>query len=149
MIRVDVLGLPAPKGSGRAMLIGGRARYIASSSGANAKKQAAWLKAIQAAATDCEVIPGPVWVAVTFRMPRPAGHYTKRGELRESAPLHPIVHPDLDKLARLALDALTGLAFDDDSRVVSLYVGKQYAVPGRAGATITVGAWGVEQQEAA
>lgn len=149
MIRVDVLGLPAPKGSGRAMLISGRARYIASSSGANAKKQAAWLRAIQAAATGCEAIAGPVWVAITFRLPRPKGHYTKRGELREKAPLYPIVHPDIDKLARLALDALTGLAFDDDSRVVSLYVGKQYAVPNRAGATISIGAWGVEKAEAA
>ena len=149
MIRVDVLGLPAPKGSGRAMLIAGRARFIASSSGANARKQAAWLRAIQTAAKDVEVIPGPVWVAITFRMPRPAGHYTKRGELRESAPMHPVVAPDIDKLARLALDALTGLAFTDDSRVVWLRVGKQYAVPGRAGASITVGAWCAEQQEAA
>ena len=149
MIRLDVLGLPAPKGSGRAMLISGRARYIASSSGANAKKQAAWLRAIQAAAKGVALIAGPVWVAITFRMPRPAGHYTKRGELREAAPLNPVVAPDVDKLARLVLDALTGLAFDDDSRVVSLYAGKQYAVPGRSGASITVGAWGVEQQEAA
>lgn len=148
-MRLDVLGLPAPKGSARAMNIGGRARLIASSSGANAKKQAAWVKAVQNAAACGDVIPGPVWVAITFRLPRPKGHYTARGELREKAPLHPIVHPDIDKLARTTLDALTGLAFEDDSRVVSLYVGKQYAVPNRAGATITVGAWGVEQEHAA
>jgi crossover junction endodeoxyribonuclease RusA len=138
MINLDVLGVPAPKGSGRAMNIGGRARYIASSSGANAKKQAAWVKAIQAAAVGCEPISGPVWVAVAFRLPRPAGHYTKRGELRESAPMHPTVAPDLDKLVRCTLDALTGLAFTDDSRVVALHVRKAYAVPGRAGATIDI-----------
>ena len=139
MIIIDVLGTPAPKGSSRAMLIGGRARVIASSSGANAKKQAAWVKAVQAAAK-CEVITGPVWVSVTFRLARPKHHYGKRG-LRESAPLHPTVYPDIDKLARTTLDALTGLAFEDDSRIVSLYVGKQYAVPGRAGAMVKVGAW--------
>ena len=138
MIRLDVLGIPAPKGSGRAMLIGGRARYIASSSGANAKKQAAWVKAIQDAARGREPLRGPVAVMVEFRLPRPKGHYTKRGELREKAPLHPAVHPDIDKLARCALDALTGLAFADDSRVIELRASKQYAVPGRAGATITV-----------
>lgn len=147
VIRLDVLGLPAPKGSARAMNIGGRARLIASSSSANARKQAAWAKAIQAAATGCDVIPGPVWVAVTFRLPRPKGHYTARGELREKAPLHPTTHPDLDKLARTTLDALTGLAFDDDSRVVQLTVRKQYAVPDRAGAVITVGA--IAEPEAA
>ena len=138
MIRLDVLGLPAPKGSGRAMLIAGRARYIASSSGANAKKQAAWLKAIQAAATGCELLDGPVRVSVAFRMPRPKGHRTKRGLLREAAPLHPTVAPDLDKLLRLVFDALTGLAFGDDARVVAVIASKGYATPGREGAAITV-----------
>ena len=138
MITLDVLGIPAPKGSGRAMLIGGRARYIASSSGANARKQIAWLRAIQSAAHGCEPIAGPVMVAITFRMPRPAGHRTKRGELREKAPTHPAVAPDLDKLIRLVFDALTGLAFGDDSRVVRVSAGKVYAVPGRSGASITV-----------
>lgn len=142
MISIDILGTPAPKGSSRAMNIAGRARLIASSSGANAKAQKAWGKAIISAVTDADVyaIPGPVWVSITFRMARPKGHYGKRG-LRESAPLHPTVYPDVDKLARCTLDALTGLAFEDDSRIVSLYVGKQYAVPGREGASIKVGAW--------
>jgi Holliday junction resolvase RusA-like endonuclease len=139
VIDIDVLGLPAPKGSARAMLIGGRARLIASSSGANAKKQTAWVRAIQAAAK-CDVVPGPVWVQITFRLPRPAGHYGKRG-LRASAPLHPLVYPDVDKLARTTLDALTGVAFTDDSCVVSLHVEKLYATPGREGARIAVGAW--------
>jgi crossover junction endodeoxyribonuclease RusA len=139
VISLDVLGIPAPKGSGRAMLIAGRARYIASSSGANAKKQAAWLRAIQAAAHGCLPIDGPVAVVITFRMPRPQGHYTKRGELREAAPLHPAVAPDVDKLIRLVFDALTGLAFGDDSRVVAVTASKIYAVPGRSGALIAVG----------
>jgi Holliday junction resolvase RusA-like endonuclease len=146
MITLDVLGTPAPKGSARAMNIGGRARLIASSSSANARKQAAWVKAIKAAA-DCEVIAGPVCVTVVFRLARPKGHYGKRG-LRASAPLHPTVYPDADKLARCALDALTGVAYSDDSQIVSLYVGKTYAVPGREGAKITVCAWS-QQMEAA
>lgn len=138
VIRLDVLGLPAPKGSGRAMLIAGRARYIASSSGANARKQAAWLKAIQVAATGCTLIAGPVRVSIAFRLPRPKGHRTARGELRQSAPMHPTTHPDLDKLVRSTLDALTGIAFEDDSRVVQMLVSKQYAVLDREGASVTV-----------
>ncbi len=146
MMTIDVLGTPAPKGSARAMNIGGRARLIASSSGANAKAQARWVKAIAAAVANQEdlAIDGPVWVSIAFRMARPKGHYGKRG-LRESAPMHPTVYPDVDKLARCTLDALTGLAFTDDSRIVSLYVGKQYAVPGREGAKIQVGAWDDKQ----
>ena len=138
MITLDVLGVPAPKGSGRAMLIAGRARFIASSSGANARRQTSWARAVAAAAADAAPIAGPVRVSIAFRLPRPTGHRTKRGELRQSAPLHPAVAPDLDKLARCTLDALTGLAFDDDSRVIALVVSKQYAVPGREGASITV-----------
>jgi Holliday junction resolvase RusA-like endonuclease len=139
VITIDVLGIPAPKGSSRAISIGGHARLIASSSDTNARKQRAWVKAIQTAAR-CEVVSGPVWVQITFRLPRPAGHYGKRG-LRASAPLHPLVHPDIDKLARTTLDALTGLAFEDDSRIVSLHVQKLYATPGREGACIAVGRW--------
>jgi len=150
MITLDILGTPAPKGSARAMNIGGRARLIASSSSANAKAQKHWAKAIaHAMAGSAELaIPGPVWVSIMFRMARPRGHYGKRG-LLNSAPLYPAVYPDADKLARCTLDVLSGLAYEDDARIVSLYVGKQYAVPGREGARITVGAWGAEQQEAA
>ena len=138
MIRLDVLGLPAPKGSGRAMLIAGRARYIASSSGANARKQTSWARSVAQGAHGLTLIDGPVRVYIAFRMPRPKGHRTARGELRQSAPLYPSVAPDLDKLTRCTLDALTGLAFTDDSRVIALHVSKQYATPGREGALITV-----------
>jgi Holliday junction resolvase RusA-like endonuclease len=138
VITLDVLGIPAPKGSGRAMLIAGRARFIASSSGANAKRQASWARAVAQVACGLTLIDGPVRVSIAFRVPRPAGHRTKRGDLRTSAPLHPAVAPDLDKLTRCTLDALAGLAFTDDSRVVALTVTKQYATPGREGASITV-----------
>jgi len=140
VINLDVIGIPAPKGSGRAMNIGGRARFIASSSGANAKKQAAWVRAIQAAAAAAGVamLAGPVCVAVVFRLPRPKGHRTARGELRASAPLYPTVAPDVDKTLRCTLDALTGIAFADDAQVVEVVARKGYAVPGREGASITV-----------
>jgi Holliday junction resolvase RusA-like endonuclease len=139
VIAFDVLGTPAPKGSARAMLIGGRARLIASSSSANAKRQRSWSESVRSAAT-LDVLAGAVWVSITFRLARPRGHYGKRG-LRQNAPLWPVVYPDIDKLVRCTLDALTGMAFKDDSQVVSLYVGKTYAVPGREGARIMVGEW--------
>lgn len=129
------------------MLIRGRARLIASSSTANARQQAAWVKAVQTATQDAAVISGPVWVSVTFRMARPRGHYgsgRNAAALRRNAPIWPTVYPDADKLVRCTLDALTGRLFEDDSCVVSLYVGKEYALPefGRPeGAVIRVGAW--------
>jgi Holliday junction resolvase RusA-like endonuclease len=48
------------------------------------------------------------------------------------------------------LDALTGVLFTDDSCVVSLYVGKQYAQSEQdEGAVVKVGAWPCEQARAA
>jgi Holliday junction resolvase RusA-like endonuclease len=38
----------------------------------------------------------------------------------------PCVRPDVDKLARALLDALTGIAYEDDGQVVSLTVRKVY-----------------------
>lgn len=146
-VRFDVLGTPAPKGSGRAMLIGGKARFIAGGSAPNARNLRSWDTAVQQAAWDAHArspaTSGPVFVAtpvrvtIEFRMRRPAGHWGKRG-LRPAAPLFPAVKPDIDKLARATLDSLTGSIFDDDSRIVALAVTKVWAEPGNEGATITV-----------
>jgi len=39
---------------------------------------------------------------------------------------HPTVKPDLDKLIRLVLDALTGVAFQDDAQVCRVEAQKRY-----------------------
>lgn len=49
----------------------------------------------------------------------------------------PTVKPDLDKLARSVLDALTGVAYEDDSQVCKLTLEKVYTW-GEPGVYITV-----------
>ena len=39
--------------------------------------------------------------------------------------------PDVDKLARCALDALVGVLIKDDAQVVALHLGKRYGEPER------------------
>ncbi len=39
--------------------------------------------------------------------------------------------PDVDKLARCALDALSGVVIKDDAQVVELYARKRYGEPER------------------
>src|SRR5690606_17463457 len=54
----------------------------------------------------------PVMVYLDFVMPRPKGHLgtgKNAGQVRAGAPGIPTTKPDIDKLARLVLDALTGL----------------------------------------
>ena len=83
-----------------------------------------WEQAIRSVAQDhaAAFTTDPVRVRLRFAMPRPkslsrlASHrpHTKR--------------PDVDKLARAALDALTGVIFKDDSQVFSLHAVKRYAL---------------------
>lgn len=119
-----VHGLPAPQGSKRHV---GSGIMVESS-----KAVGPWREAVraetQAAVTAAGGRPkGPVRVDLTFRLPRPRGHFGRRG-LLPSAPLYPTVRPDLDKLARAALDGMvTGGAIRDDADVVELRVVKDYA----------------------
>jgi len=65
-------------------------------------------------------------VVLTFVFERPRGHYGKKG-LRPSAPKFHVKRPDVDKLARAALDSLTHIVFADDSQVTRLMAKKEYA----------------------
>lgn len=144
---LDVLGTPAPKGSNRAMVRGGRAVFVPGGSKVNQQSLVAWDANVRQIAN--QTLPGlngpvfvgaPLAVSIVFRMKRPSGHWGKQG-LRTSAPMHPSVKPDLDKLARSTLDALSGVVFDDDSRITRLILSKEYAKPGHEGASIRVWEW--------
>lgn len=150
VIRIDVLGTPAPKGSGRAMMRGGRPVHVPSGSDANKNALESWDVAVRLAARDVVgqrrtspvLVQTPLAVVLVFRMRRPGGHYKgKSGELKASAPFAPMTKPDADKLTRATLDSLHGIVFDDDSRIVELMVRKEYAKGGNEGATILVDEW--------
>jgi Holliday junction resolvase RusA-like endonuclease len=73
----------------------------------------------------------PVDVRLMFWLSRPQGHFgTGRNseKLKASAPIAPGRQPDLDKLCRAILDALTGIVFKDDGQVVGLTASKLWAV---------------------
>jgi crossover junction endodeoxyribonuclease RusA len=151
VIRIDVLGIPAPKGSARAFVNRrtGRAVVVASGSRVNEKRLIAWGEAVRRAAVRVVRAPvvrfcdTPLLVRIAFRLVRPASHVRKDGtSLRAHAPLSPTTKPDIDKLARSTLDALTGTAIDDDSRIVVLAVSKEYTHEGNAGCAIEIRAWG-------
>lgn len=60
--------------------------------------------------------PHAVSVTMSFHLPRP-----KRGKYTD-----PIDRRDLDNLAKGCLDAMNGLAFDDDGQVCRLFLEKRY-----------------------
>ena len=127
-VRLDffVPGDPAPQGSKRYL---GDGRMVESS-----KRVAPWRADIRSVA-EAVMKPrhealwaAPVYVQLDFYLSRPKSHYgTGRNaqKIKESAPKWP-GRPDVDKLARAVLDALTGLVIADDSTVVELRASKSY-----------------------
>lgn len=146
MISLDVVGKPAPKGSMRAILVRGHAVLIPGGSSVNQRELIAWARAVRDRATEAigsDNVPMYVDIALevglVFRVERPRGHFgtgKNASRLLASAPAHPSVKPDIDKLARATLDALTGVLFDDDARIAVLTVVKQWGSP--SGVTITL-----------
>jgi len=62
---------------------------------------------------------GAVALNITFYMPRPKSCPKTR--------LYPEVRPDVDKLERCVLDALTGVLYADDGQVTDLQSRKRYS----------------------
>lgn len=121
-MEIEVHGLPVPQGSKVVM----RGRLV----DVRSKELKAWRRAIAAAATNANVPIeiDAVRVSLTFYLPRP------KTVLRK----FPSVRPDLDKLARACLDAITGIAFLDDGQVCDLHCYKRYQSEGGIGVRITV-----------
>lgn len=131
-------GKPETKGSARAFVIGGRARIT--NDNPRAKSWAGVISTAASAAYSGELLDGPLRIEIVFLLSRPKSHFTKKG-LRPTAPEYCDRKPDIDKLARCALDALTGVIFTDDARVVRLSSSKRYA-ESATGAEFTITAGG-------
>jgi crossover junction endodeoxyribonuclease RusA len=77
------------------------------------------------------LLDGALEVSVIFTVPRPKGHFGKRG-LRPSAPEHPTTRPDVTKLLRAVEDACTGIVWRDDAQIVAQHAVKRYGEPAAA-----------------
>jgi Holliday junction resolvase RusA-like endonuclease len=136
-----VAGTPKPQGSKRALMRPGAKHPTLVESAGEALKD--WRAAVRyAAARQSRAITGPVKVTLAFRFSRPKSHFgTGRHShaLKQSAPESHTKKPDVDKLARAVLDALTNVAFEDDSCVTVLAATKHYSLaPFTSGCWITV-----------
>ena len=70
----------------------------------------------------------PMRASYRFHFKRPQSHLTSKGNLTKSAPSYPTgrMVGDVEKLARAVSDALTGVAFTDDSQVIEMQLAKAY-----------------------
>jgi crossover junction endodeoxyribonuclease RusA len=137
-VTFTVYGVAQPKGNMRAFIKRGMKYPIVTETNRNVRS---WSQLIAEGASQAlaetggRQLIGPVAVGVRFALPRPK-KYQKRG----LDPAH-CTAPDLDKLIRAVLDALSQVAFLDDAQVVYISATKAYApVDGAPFATITVNA---------
>ena len=118
-----VPGIPAPKGSTKSFMPKG-AKFPVTTT--DCKRTKPW-QAIVAYAASQHMLPGMPWdcavsLDLNFYLPRPPSISVKKRP-------YPTVKPDLDKLVRCIGDALKGVFYTDDARVVSGVVSKWYANP--------------------
>lgn len=134
-----VPGVPVPKGSARAFKHPRTGAVITVQD--NAERQRPWASRITTEAQRVGVAlhaEGGVSIRLVFRMPRPKGHRRANGEIKPSAPAVPSGKPDLDKLVRCVLDALTGYAWRDDSQVTTCEAVKRFEIDKGPGVEIAI-----------
>jgi crossover junction endodeoxyribonuclease RusA len=124
VITFTVIGHAQPQGSTKAFMPKGARYPVVTSDNPNLKQ---WRQLVAYAAqqhASAGPLSGGVRVMLDFALQRP-----------KSLPKRTSQHlkkPDIDKLARAVLDALTGILYRDDSEVVRLDVTKRYAAPTEA-----------------
>ena len=127
VVRFHVEGKPIPQGSIVADKQGGKIHYY------NRSEVMAFRKRIRAEALaiwGAEPSPLPISLTVIFAMRRPLSHYRSLSwqvKDRYAEQQYQAFVPDIDKLARAVLDALTGVAYQDDAQVARLDLAKMYS----------------------
>lgn len=128
--------VPAPQGSKTAMPNGAVVEVC--------KRVKSWRAAVTDAAVKAGIRPfvGPVEMRAVFVFPRPKSHFgtgANADKLKSSAPYLHSIKPDISKLLRSTEDALTNIAYTDDSRIAKTTALKRYASLGELpGALIVV-----------
>lgn len=113
---VFVPGTPVPQGSKSAFVVGRRAVITDQ----NKTRLKPWRATVSEYTDTGHSFDGPVAVRLLFVMPKPQRPRWAR----------PAVKPDIDKLARAVLDGITDAGLiEDDARVVTLTVHKEYGTP--------------------
>lgn len=116
VITIDVTGIAQPKGSMKAFNIPGLKAPVVTSANPKLKD---WQQSVtRAAGLSCRSpVDWPISMALAFRLPRPKSR---------KKDVHHLTKPDLDKLIRAINDALTAVAYRDDSQVVAIHAMKRY-----------------------
>jgi crossover junction endodeoxyribonuclease RusA len=135
-----VFGVPQPQGSTWAFIPKGWDRPVITTDNAKMKpwrQQVATMALATMNEHQVQMTPRsiPISIALTFVFQKP--------QSERKATLHKTTKPDLDKLLRAVLDALTGICYTDDSQVTECRVAKIFGSPARLEVQVNTLAEGV------
>lgn len=127
IVSFTVYGVPMPQGSMRSFVPKGATRAIITSDN---KKLKPWRQEISLTALVAmrDTLPAPREVGIEIYV----DFFFDKPKSTSKKVIHKTTKPDLDKLLRGVLDALTGVAYVDDSQVIRSGQSKQFGSPARA-----------------
>lgn len=116
--KIDIT--PVAKARLRVTMAGGRARAYTPKKSADYERQIAqeWAHERQSDAVRLDIV---------FGMPIPQSWSKKQQQAAASGLVLPAKKPDIDNLIKAVMDALNGVAYDDDNQVIELSAKKVYA----------------------
>lgn len=118
MVKFSVYGIAKPKGSTRAFVVGDKA--ITTANNPNAKE---WQRLVATSAQQYRPAGGPYQGAVRIKV---VFFFNRPKSVSETKRPHHTVKPDLDKLVRNIGDALKGVVYEEDARIVEIIAAKHY-----------------------
>ena len=116
-----VPGIPKPQGSKRAFVNPKTNRAVVVEDNTKTHDWRSDVRAMAYDYSDSRISDGPVRLELEFVMRRPVS------TPKTKPTPHAVKKPDLDKLVRAILDALTGILFSDDSQVTGITAHKRIA----------------------
>lgn len=81
-------------------------------------------------------LQGEIEAKIVAMYPIPKNMTKKNRQLIDEGKLHPTKKPDLDNVAKIILDSLNKIAFDDDSQIIRLIVEKHFSDEPRVEVTL-------------
>lgn len=133
-IRFTVFGEAKSAGSKRAFRHPHTGRIVVTEQVKGSKSWQGQVSAAGAEAYAGPLLDGPLRVRLVFFRARPRSHYgsgRNAGVVKSSAPPYPSTRPDVLKLARGVEDALSGVVWTDDARIVVELLEKRWGEPAR------------------
>lgn len=129
-----VPGEAVGKGRPRVTTVGGHARMFTPKKTANYETLIAM--AAQQAMHGRELIPGPVLMELTIRMPVAASWSKKKTAAALAGDVMPTKKPDADNVLKAICDGINGIVFKDDVQVVNVSMSKRFGE--KPGVTVRV-----------